>query len=141
MEGKPAEKAPFTSELDDSEMTEHIDEHGKATGTEASCPLFMTGLPSDFSTNNQLKAIASLMKDDDEDEDDTRKESEAHRMPQEAHVASKGDGKVTSRRNAQEKSRILPHKKTKNSKHKRKSEASVNEAHLFLKMWNLSESK
>ena len=42
-----------------------------------SCPLFMDGLPSDFSTNPALAAIASLMNDDatttaDDDENDTK---------------------------------------------------------------------
>eukprot|EP00558_Chaetoceros_sp_UNC1202_P010229 CAMPEP_0197247900 /NCGR_PEP_ID=MMETSP1429-20130617/32555_1 /TAXON_ID=49237 /ORGANISM="Chaetoceros sp., Strain UNC1202" /LENGTH=129 /DNA_ID=CAMNT_0042708947 /DNA_START=86 /DNA_END=472 /DNA_ORIENTATION=- len=90
------------------------------------CPLFMDGLPSDFSTNPDLAAIASLIGDDDEDD--------KHREPRKSiygkSTLQKGGGKVVSRKE-RSKHRNKPYATPK----KKEKQASLGEAQLFLKMW------
>jgi hypothetical protein len=88
---------------------------------EINCPLFMTGLPKDFSTNPGLAAIASLLEDDEERVEIKEKRRNLELKP------SVGGGKV--KRN--KKSRAT------NSPYPDKKKASLGEAELFLKMWKL----
>jgi hypothetical protein len=97
------------------------------------CPLFMEGLPTDFSTNPQLAALASLLGDDEEDGD---KEESKHAVKSVKQVAQpkSGGGKcrpVKSRKGRTGAPYNPPEKKES------KASASVGEANLFMKMWKL----
>lgn len=102
------------------------------------CPLFMDGLPSDFSTNPALAALASLLEetDDDTSSAESSRKVEARRKEVNSVESNFGGGKakrVKSRESRR--SSAAPYRK----RHDRKTtenKASVAEASLFLKMWN-----
>jgi hypothetical protein len=95
------------------------------------CPLFMEGLPTDFGTNPQLAAIASLLEDD---EDDSNRKKIKQQAPQAGGKA--GGGKIRSKSRYQR--HTSPYPKPLQSNHKPKHEAAtMGEAHLFLKLWKL----
>ena len=61
-------------------------------------PLFMTGLPSSFSTNKGLAALATLMEDDAEKNDDENGSSKKSRQscaPMEEMTENCGGGKIS----------------------------------------------
>lgn len=89
------------------------------------CPLFMDGLPADFSTNPSLAALASLL---DDDSDETSPKSKEHETP----VPRAGGGKMRRRPN-RSKRKDCPYKRERSAK----DGATVGEANLFLKMWKL----
>lgn len=86
------------------------------------CPLFATGLPSNFSSNPTLAAIASLLEDDD-DNVHTRTKCVSQPLP------TAGGGKAT-RRGAKNR-RNSPYSKPE----KKKPSNTVKEIELFMKMW------
>lgn len=94
------------------------------------CPLFMDGLPKDFSTNPQLAALVSLMNDDDDDDKPIKKHVE------EVPLHKQGGGKIDRKSRQRHKRQDNPY--TKPLK-KKTPPASVAEAHLFLKMWSISK--
>jgi hypothetical protein len=99
---------------------------------DVTCPLFMEGLPSDFSKNPQLAALASLLEEDDKD--DNEQEARDLKSKKEGAAPQAGGGKVRSVKTRQRRKAVpYPAKEKKPSK----KEASVSEAHLFLKMWKL----
>jgi hypothetical protein len=89
------------------------------------CPLFMNGLPADFSTNPSLAALASLL---DDNSDETSPESKERETP----VAQVGGGKV-QRKPSRSKRKDGPYKRERSAK----DGATIGEASLFLKMWKL----
>jgi hypothetical protein len=94
-------------------------------------PLFMDCLPSDFSTNPKLSALASFLNDEDYREEggkDVRKDRPAPVMP------SAGGGKVRRRSRGITRASIpyLTPQKVKETR-----QTSIGEAQLFLKMWKL----
>jgi hypothetical protein len=94
-------------------------DNAAATFYEEECPLFMEGLPSDFSSNSGLAALASLLKDDN---------------------TQSGGGKVPNK--AKKLNRLQRREKpysvnTKTTGTKQKTETTTAEAQLFLKMWKL----
>ena len=91
------------------------------------CPLFMDGLPADFSTNPNLAALASLM---DDEENKKVSVSEAH----EAITPRAGGGKLRRKPGRSFKRESEPYTRPAKSS---KNGASIGEAHLFLKMWKL----
>jgi hypothetical protein len=130
-----------------------------------SCPLFMDGLPTDFSTNPALAAIASLMNDnspittnDDDDDEvpipvpvvDASKKSSTKRVITKRHEKTKYNPYAKSNRtttitsdeciqgttsDAQQSNRS-----TSNSSRdvaNKTSTTTIGEASLFLKMWKL----
>jgi hypothetical protein len=135
------------------------DDHGEDATNDnnkaISCPLFMDGLPSDFSTNPALAAIASLMTDSNRDAGD-----DAYHTTQKLSTK-----KIITKRN--ERSKYKPYIKDKrrmvttrsdecvqiatsgaspceektssNSRNtgNKTSATTVGEASLFLKMWKL----
>lgn len=111
---KSSEFTPDDSDLCDQESPDddQVDD----------CPLFATGLPSNFSSNATLAAIASLLEDDNEKVDNNTK-----RVSQ--TVPNAGGGKATriKARNHQNNPYIKPEKK--------KSSNTVKEIELFMKMW------
>jgi len=89
-------------------------------------PLFMDGLPSDFASNPQLAAIASLMDDGDYKEEC---EADIKTMPKE------GGGKVR-RQHRKHSKKSNPYIKPEKKKNKNR-QTSLGEAQLFLNMWKL----
>jgi hypothetical protein len=108
---------PITIDDDDDDIT---------------CPLFMEGLPSDFSKNPQLAALASLMEENDKD--DNEQEARNLKSKKEDATPQAGGGKARSVKTRQRR-KATPY--PANEKKSSKKEASVSEAHLFLKMWKL----
>lgn len=131
------------------------------------CPLFMSGLPSDFASNPSLAAIASLIGDEQYDSDvDVSKVRKGLRQGGQdnnpasggvggnktaaAAMAAKpraGGGKVggagAARRNNKSGSRKKsgshhrPYPTSDRKKDETKQKATVGEAQLFLNMWKL----
>ena len=129
------------------------------------CPLFMSGLPSDFASNPSLAAIASLLGDEeyDSDVDVISKVRKGLRQGgQDNHTASgggkgaaaaaaakprAGGGKVggagAARRNNKSGSKKKsgshhrPYPTSDKKKGETKQKATVGEAQLFLNMWKL----
>lgn len=92
-----------------------------------SCPLFMDGLPSDFSTNPSLAALASLL-DEEGSECKSKPNEKSEENSYEDDVGQLGGGKVARRKTASIRSRPYP---------KNKKKTSMGEAQLFMKMWKL----
>lgn len=90
------------------------------------CPLFMDGLPSDFSTNPSLAALASLL-------DDNADESSPKTRESETPTTRAGGGKVQRKPN-RSKRNYGPYKRDYD---KQKSDTTLGETNLFLKMWKL----
>jgi hypothetical protein len=114
------EKEKFSeSTPDDSDM---YDQESPEYDQVDNCPLFATGLPSNFSSNATLAAIASLLEDDNE-----KLDNETKRVSQ--TVPNVGGGKATriKARNRQNNPYTKPEKK--------KSSNTVKEIELFMKMW------
>jgi hypothetical protein len=113
---KNDELGPVTDTIENSLQDEESDEK---------CPLFMDGLPKDFSSNPQLAALASLINDDDEGNDISNGAV--------AVTGKKGGGKVDRKSQRRAQRQDAPYlKPTKNV-----PAASLGEAQLFLKMWSL----
>jgi hypothetical protein len=109
--------------------TETEDE--SADGT-TSCPLFMDSLPSNFASNAGLAAIASLLNEvSDNDNDNTEREK-----PRTSEIkVTAGGGKTTKRRTGM--GRHSPYKSPNNGKNDAKKQTTVGEAQLFLSMWRM----
>ncbi len=110
---------------------------GEEEEEDATCPLFMDGLPTNFAENKSLAAIASLLNDEEDDYSDTKKQT----AEKEDSIMSKvelksGGGKVKrkSRRNGNGSS---PYNKDKKKVQNDKKAASVGEAQLFLNLWKI----
>jgi len=102
---------------------------------EATCPLFMDGLPSNFADNKSLAAIASLLNDDDdEDFSNTNKQKEDKEDSIMSKVELKSGGGKVQRKNRRKGS--SPYNKDKKKKQDKKA-ASVGEAQLFLNLWKI----
>lgn len=97
---------------------------GEEEENDDSCPLFMVGLPKDFSVNPSLAALASLL-DDSGDEKHPPEEKKGREV-----VLKPGGGKLRAikSRNAR---KAAPYRAPK------KTTASMGEAQLFMKMWKL----
>ena len=148
-------------------MKKRAEETAASPDDEASgpaCPLFMSGLPSDFASNPSLAAIASLLGDEEYDSDvDVSKVRKGLRQGgQDNHTASgggkgaaaaaaakprAGGGKVggagAARRNNKSGSKKKsgshhrPYPTSDKKKGETKQKATVGEAQLFLNMWKL----
>mmetsp|Transcript_30667 Transcript_30667/g.61599 ORF Transcript_30667/g.61599 Transcript_30667/m.61599 type:complete len:188 (+) Transcript_30667:524-1087(+) len=102
---------------------------------EATCPLFMDGLPSNFADNKSLAAIASLLNDDDdEDFSNTNKQKEDKEDSIMSKVELKSGGGKVQRKTRRKGS--SPYNKDKKKKQDKKA-ASVGEAQLFLNLWKI----
>lgn len=107
------------------------EEEGEQTEEEVVCPLFMQGLPKDFTKNTGLAALASLLEEEEEEEVTTDKKNKAPKMSLPAPT-SRG-GKV-SRAKSRKQRQNAPYQV---SPKKNKQAASLGEAQLFMKMWKL----
>ena len=96
------------------------------------CPLFMEGLPPDFSSNPTLLAIASLLEEDGDDNEKKKKESSTPVRP--VAAPKPGGGKLRSVQNRTRRAAASPYPKQNKPP---KKEASMAEAQLFLKLWKL----
>ena len=106
-------------------------EDSAANNTSCECALFMDGLPSDFSTNPQLAALASLLESEDDKEDNGQKQLVVLRRPLRQPQA--GGGKARSARHCLRKqTNFSPYRLPvkRESKH-----PTIGETELFLKMW------
>jgi hypothetical protein len=106
------------------------DDSGNAEKESTFCPLFMDGLPRDFSSNPQLAALASLMNDDENDD-----EKPTVKYQDDTPMTKKGGGKIDRKARQRRKRQDNPYTKPAT----KTASASVAEAHLFLKMWNIKE--
>lgn len=119
--------------MKDTATSKSEDDIKKNNADDKLCPLFMDGLPTDFSSNPSLAAIASLLEDEDSD-DVTPKTKEYKALP-----TREGGGKVrqtpvrSKRRNEGRPYSSSEHRKRRANDNK----ATVGEANLFLKMWKL----
>ena len=93
--------------------------------SEPMCPLFMDGLPTDFTSNSALAALASLLEDDVPVDSTTKKATD-----KEESRRISGGGKVSGRRKASSRSKPYHNPKKKPS-------SSIGEAQLFLNMWKI----
>lgn len=97
-------------------------------------PLFMDCLPSDFSTNPKLSALASLL-DDEEYREENGKNTKKRRDDTPATVIPIAGGGKVRRRNRGNSKATTPYwmpQKDVETRH-----TSIGEAQLFLKMWKL----
>jgi len=104
----------------------------------AFCPLFMDGLPSDFSTNPALAALASLLEVEDDDNDPAASSSCDKPAELAPPPTNEGGGKVKrvkSRSGRQ--SAPYPKRTQKKDGDNKKTATAVAEASLFLKLWKL----
>ena len=149
-------------------MKKRAEETAASPDDEASgpaCPLFMSGLPSDFASNPSLAAIASLLGDEEYDSDvdvskvrkglrqggqDNNTASVGGKAVAAAAAAAKpraGGGKVGGAGAARRHNKSVSKKKTSShhrpyptsdkKKGETKQKATVGEAQLFLNMWKL----
>ncbi len=113
--------------------TEDVAQKSTASNDTLECALFMDGLPQNFESNPSLSALASLLADDDENDEKQEKEkaiANTSTVVREKYVCTSGGGKV-SRKKATS-NRSTPYKTRS-----KKTNSSVNETQLFLKMWKL----
>ena len=145
------------------QMEDMDDSHTRGSEEEYD-PLFMTQLPRNFEENRHLAALASLLNDEptesvDEDNEKLSNEPNMTTSPisdlKPSHLALRkmkssshraGGGKVARNRRVRPGSnaRYEPYSKGRSSSKSkdrttRSSSASVGEAQLFLKLWNLNE--
>ena len=109
------------------------------------CPLFMDTLPSNFDSNPGLAAIASLLdEDDDEQEDKLEKEKPIHSRfaisTTAAAAGPAGGGKASNHRRHSRTRRMgsAPYPSLiKNDKPKEKKQATLGQAQVFLQLWKI----
>jgi hypothetical protein len=111
-------------------MEDKTDDDADKVEKESTCPLFMDGLPRDFSSNPTLAALASLMNDDEQHDEKPRIKHQV-----DAPMTKKGGGKIDRKARQRRKRQDNPYTKPAT----KTASASVAEAHLFLKMWNIKE--
>ena len=120
-----AEASPErNSMIEEKDMIENSDNGDQEE--ENTCPLFMVGLPKDFTKNSHLQALASLMNETDASDDDNSE------CTVKTGNTKAGGGRCRNRKSREKRRKVaLPYQK------KSKPKATVGEAHLFLKMWKL----
>ena len=109
-------------------------ENGNTEEEQIMCPLFMEGLPSDFSTNPHLAALASLIVDNSEGDEEIRKSG--NEPPREA-TPKAGGGRLRSQKSrTRRRQNPYPTRRQQQSAND-KGSSSIGETQLFLKMWKL----
>lgn len=102
---------------------------------DATCPLFMDGLPTNFAENKSLAAIASLLNDEEDDYSDTKKQTAEKEDSIMSKVELKSGGGKVKRKSKRKGS--SPYNKDKKKVQNDKKAASVGEAQLFLNLWKI----
>ena len=132
-----------------NQQVEISESDGSSSGGDF-CPLFMDGLPSDFSSNSQLAAIASFLVDDDQnderqqEEEEEKDDDDSDATPIQCNRASKPvvsrGGKMRNHKRNRAARRDSPYTtpSKKQNQSKSKHNDGMGEAQLFLKMWKLS---
>lgn len=138
MEPRRSDTEVKTSQNDMNRMNDENDTtENKVTGNMSASrepdeepfdPLFMDGLPSDFSSNSKLAAIASFLYSDSDSESVNSK-----RVISEKPLSASGGGKV-KRSNKKYTNKSSPYAKIEK---KTSKSASMGEAQLFLSMWKM----
>lgn len=115
----------------------------------AVCPLFMEGLPRDFSTNPALAALASLLDDGNtcaDNNTDTATKSSSRRQKKEEKIAMKrhhqsrkfrSKSKIKNMKHASTSESMGQDNRSNGNSSSNSSSASIGEASLFLQMWKL----
>ena len=101
---------------------------------DATCPLFMDGLPTNFAENKSLAAIASLLNDEEDDYSDTKKQTAKKEDSIMSKVELKSGGGKVKRKSRRKQG---PYNKDKKKVQNDKKAASVGEAQLFLNLWKI----
>ena len=151
-----ASEAAAAAHQSDEDITD-----GDSDGNKNNCPLFMSGLPRDFASNPGLAAIASLLGEtvEEEDDDNDAGRSRQNRSTKDTGSSSRvasvnpraGGGKVggaaaASRRKGGGSKASGASSNTTKFRHRpyptpdkkdAKQKATVGEAQLFLNMWKL----
>ena len=98
------------------------------------CPLFMDGLPSDFSSNPALAAIASLLDADadDDDADDADNGKKVKEIEKTMPTGKEGGGKVRRQGRTHTQTNRNPYNIPE-----KKKKTTMGEAQLFLNMWKI----
>jgi len=114
---------------------ETLQEGESSDATESTtCPLFMNGLPSDFSSNPQLAALASLLEENEKDEEKEKLNDlvcSRVKLP----TGKPGGGKVRANGRKQRQTAVAsPYRLPEKSP---KTKPTLGEAQLFLKMWKI----
>jgi hypothetical protein len=110
---------------------------------EAFCPLFTEGLPTDFTTNPTLAAIASLLQEEEDDKGKEKDDRDNSSTTPEVEIAARPGGGKLSRSKGRHRNRLKtsPYAsavtKPQPKKPPSSESASLGEAQLFLKMWKL----
>lgn len=140
VQGKP-------SKIDSDERMETLDgavieNEKKSAENESFCPLFMEGLPSDFGSNPELAALASLLEDSDGESDAKRVTDDSTTAPRiwaSTNKGTCGGGKLksTTRGSRRHHSSTTPYPQPSNRKAAKSKTATMGEAQLFLKMWKI----
>lgn len=132
---------PETHEIGGKEDVAMVDSPEKSAETESQndskheeklCPLFMDGLPSDFSTNPGLAAIASLLEEDESNDNAVHTKKEYEEPP-----TRSGGGKIRRTPARSNRKDGRPYNTRAHGEGDTPKETSVGETHLFLKMWKL----
>ena len=104
---------------------------------DATCPLFMDGLPTNFAENKSLAAIASLLNDEEDDYSDTKKQTAEKEDSIMSKVELKSGGGKVKRKSRPLRKGSSPYNKDKKKVQNDKKAASVGEAQLFLNLWKI----
>ena len=130
--------AEINAPSDDEEVKMAVCEEEQEDVEEEIHPIFMTGLPSGFSTNAGLAALASLLEEESESKD-----VDGRLKPLESYLRTEMSGSVSggkiSRSAEARKLRTAsagPYSVQKTPR-RSKNEATVSEVQLFLNMWKL----
>mmetsp|Transcript_20798 Transcript_20798/g.47216 ORF Transcript_20798/g.47216 Transcript_20798/m.47216 type:complete len:140 (-) Transcript_20798:143-562(-) len=125
-------------------------DHNDQDEESETCPLFMTGLPPNFSSNPALCALASLVKNDDDEKPDEERFHRSGKEPRknEREMGRHGGGKCTGRDRAGRRgvgrmgTQHTPYAKNNIVKERKASgkisaRTTMGEAQLFMKMWKI----
>ena len=135
------------SETKDDNSAAADDEHDALPSSVFAEPLFMDGLPADFSTHPTLAALASLMEEDADQDHDPIARVDRHEVSDKRFFPTHGDIKIlnsgggrTQRvrgRNVRSR-QSAPYPKPSTAGGPTKgTKSTVSEASLFLKMWKI----
>ena len=120
-------------EQDGNNKIDKAGKPGDGDDDDSWCPLFMNGLPSDFSTNPSLAALASLLDSDDDDDATLYKKKTSNQIRTVAKPKAGGGKVLTKKTRSGRAANPYPVEKRPEKK------PSLGEAQLFLQMWKISK--
>lgn len=129
----------------DKEIPEAAMEVSDASDDGETCPLFMTGLPQQFSSNAALCALASLFSDDNEKSEDENNslspKSEQISVYSPSQLGKSCGGKARRvKSSARRAGKNSPYCHSgSHSTRKHEDNSSVNELSVFVKLWGISK--